>query len=81
MCCLVAGESLCRIAVYDDSNVQFNRSAKDMTAMELPPYSKNVTAKLQYGHAAVIVGYNNTEYTWTVLNSCKSGCGCSLTRQ
>lgn len=62
----------CRIAVYDDFNVQFNSSARFKTAMELPPYSRNTTAKLQYGHAAVIVGYNNTEYTWTVLNSCKS---------
>ncbi|WIA36815.1 hypothetical protein OEZ86_008070 [Tetradesmus obliquus] len=67
------GSVITRIAVYDDFNVQFNRSAAKLTAMELPPYRRNVTAKLQYGHAAVIVGYNNTDFTWTVLNSWGSG--------
>ncbi|WIA41427.1 hypothetical protein OEZ86_005009 [Tetradesmus obliquus] len=67
------GSVITRIAVYDDFNVQFNSSARFKTAMELPPYSRNTTAKLQYGHAAVIVGFNNTEYTWTVLNSWGSG--------
>jgi C1A family cysteine protease len=61
----------CRIAVYDDFNVQFNETASKKTVMEWPPYSRNTTAKLQYGHAAVIVGYDNTNYTWTVLNSCE----------
>jgi hypothetical protein len=63
---------VCRIAVYDDIGVQFNRTAKDLTSQELPPYRRNITAKLQYGHAAVIVGYNNTDFTWTILNSCET---------
>jgi hypothetical protein len=61
----------CRIAVYDDINVQFNASARNKTALQLPPYRRNITARLQYGHAAVIVGYNNTDFTWTILNSCE----------
>ncbi|WIA41425.1 hypothetical protein OEZ86_005008 [Tetradesmus obliquus] len=67
------GAAVTRIAVYDDFNVQFNRSAKDNTSMELPPYRRNTTAKLQYGHAALIVGYDNTDFTWTVLNSWGNG--------
>jgi hypothetical protein len=71
--------SACRIATYDDIIVQFNKSARNLTSHELPPYRRNVTAKLQYGHAAVIVGYDNADYTWTILNSCKGcidWCGC-----
>jgi hypothetical protein len=39
----------------------------------LPPYRYNVSAKAAYGHAALIVGYNNTDYTFTILNSWGSG--------
>ncbi|WIA41421.1 hypothetical protein OEZ86_005004 [Tetradesmus obliquus] len=67
------GSVITRIAMYDDFNVQFNSSAAKLTGMELPPYRRNTTAKLQYGHAALIVGYDNTNFTWTVLNSWGSG--------
>jgi hypothetical protein len=68
---LLPCSSGCRIAVYDDFIVQFNTSAARKNVLQLPPYKRNITAKLQYGHAAVIVGYNNTDFTWTILNSCE----------
>jgi hypothetical protein len=40
--------------------------------MQLPAYKHNITARVQYGHAAPIVGYNNTDFTWTILNSCEA---------
>jgi hypothetical protein len=46
--------------------------------MQLPPYKRNATARLQYGHAAVIVGYNNSDFTWTILNSCERARSCIL---
>ncbi|WIA21131.1 hypothetical protein OEZ85_005443 [Tetradesmus obliquus] len=67
------GSAITRIAMYDDFNVQFNRSAAKRTVMQLNPYRRNTTAKLQYGHAALIVGYDNDNFTWTVLNSWGSG--------
>jgi hypothetical protein len=57
--------------VYNDFNVQFNSSAASRTSMQLPAYKRNITARVQYGHAALIVGYNNTDFTWTILNSCE----------
>ncbi|KAF6255687.1 hypothetical protein COO60DRAFT_193116 [Scenedesmus sp. NREL 46B-D3] len=67
------GAVITRIAIYDDIGVQFNESARHKTSQELPPYTRNITARLSYGHAAVIVGYDNTNFTWTILNSWGSG--------
>lgn len=44
--------------------MQFNESAKSYTHKEWPPYTLNVTAKPAFGHAVVIVGYDNINYTW-----------------
>jgi hypothetical protein len=57
----------------DDFTVQFNYTKKTLLGRDLPPYRYNVSAKVAYGHAALIVGYNNTDYTFTILNSWGSG--------
>uniref|UniRef100_A0A383W6G3 Peptidase C1A papain C-terminal domain-containing protein n=1 Tax=Tetradesmus obliquus TaxID=3088 RepID=A0A383W6G3_TETOB len=63
------GSVISRIIIYDDFQVQFTRSAKFLTSDQLPPYQRNLTAKPAFGHAVVIVGYDNNNYTWTAMNS------------
>ncbi|WIA12826.1 hypothetical protein OEZ85_006454 [Tetradesmus obliquus] len=63
------GSVISRIIIYDDFQVHFNRSAKFLTSDQLPPYQRNLTAKPAFGHAVVIVGYDNNNYTWTAMNS------------
>lgn len=46
-----------RITIYDDFDVQFGPKARDIEGEKLPPYKFNKTAKILYGHAALIVGY------------------------
>jgi hypothetical protein len=66
--------------VPDDFIVQFNYSKSGFNGVDLPPYRHNVSAKAAYGHAALIVGYSNTDYTFTVLNSWGSGLSKSNSR-
>lgn len=54
----------CRIAIPDDFNIQFNYTKRNMSGMDLPPYTYNASAKTSYGHAALIVGYDNQNFTW-----------------
>ncbi|KAF8069582.1 hypothetical protein HT031_001699 [Scenedesmus sp. PABB004] len=63
------GAVISRITIYDDWEVQFNSSARSAAGEEWPPYSFNASAKPAFGHAVVIVGYSNTNYTWLVQNS------------
>jgi C1A family cysteine protease len=51
---------------YDDFKNNFQPSGRPHTAY--PPYKVGDKAKKLYGHAVAIVGYNNTEYSWTILN-------------
>uniref|UniRef100_A0A383VW72 Peptidase C1A papain C-terminal domain-containing protein n=1 Tax=Tetradesmus obliquus TaxID=3088 RepID=A0A383VW72_TETOB len=67
------GAVVTRMVVNNDFEVQFNASAKGKPGLELPPYRYNVTARPSYAHAAVITGYDNQEYTWTILNSWGTG--------
>jgi hypothetical protein len=55
----------------DDFDVQFNKTAKSFRGRDWPAYKFNATTRALFPHAAVIVGYDNLDYTWTVLNSCK----------
>ncbi|KAF8072389.1 RCH2 [Scenedesmus sp. PABB004] len=63
------GSVISRITVNDDFAVQFNASARSRRGVELPPYVFNATAKPLFGHAVAIVGYDNVDFTWTILNS------------
>jgi hypothetical protein len=56
-----------RLVVYDDFEVQFNSSVRDKPGLSIKPYRFNATAKPSYAHAALITGYDNTNYTWCVL--------------
>ncbi|WIA23946.1 hypothetical protein OEZ85_013585 [Tetradesmus obliquus] len=67
------GAVVTRMVVNADFEVQFKASAKGKPGLELPPYRYNVTARPSYAHAAVITGYDNQEYTWTILNSWGTG--------
>ncbi|WIA32987.1 hypothetical protein OEZ86_006147 [Tetradesmus obliquus] len=67
------GSVISRIIIYDDFKVQFNRSARYFTSAQLPPYKRNLTAKPAFGHAVVLVGYDNNNYTWTAMNSWGNG--------
>ncbi|KAF8063660.1 MSL1 [Scenedesmus sp. PABB004] len=69
----IHGSVVSRISVYDDWEVQFNASALDVDGEAWPPYRYNSSAKPAFGHAVVIVGYNNTDYTWLILNSWGGG--------
>lgn len=51
----------------DDFEVWLNASARYVSGLQWPPYRYNVTAKASYGHAAVIAGFNNDDYTWWVI--------------
>lgn len=51
---------------YDDFKNNFQPSGRPHTAY--PPYTVGDRAKKLYGHAVAIVGYNNTDYSWTILN-------------
>jgi hypothetical protein len=55
----------------DDFDVQFNKTAKSFRGMDWPAYKFNATARQLFPHAAVIVGYDNFDYIWTILNSCE----------
>lgn len=57
--------------MYSDFEAFFNTSARDYTGQQWPPYAFNASAnpKVLFGHAAVIVGYSNEDFTWTLLNS------------
>jgi hypothetical protein len=57
--------------VVDDFDVQFNKTAKSLKGRDWPAYKFNATTRALFPHAAVIVCYDNINYTWTVLNSCK----------
>jgi hypothetical protein len=48
----------------DDFEVQFNASARYVSGMKWPPYRYNASARVSYGHAAVITGFKNDDYTW-----------------
>uniref|UniRef100_A0A383W3I5 Peptidase C1A papain C-terminal domain-containing protein n=1 Tax=Tetradesmus obliquus TaxID=3088 RepID=A0A383W3I5_TETOB len=63
------GAVVTRMVVNNDFEVQFNASVRGMGGLTLPPYRYNVTARSSFAHAALITGYNNKEYTWTILNS------------
>uniref|UniRef100_A0A383VRY8 Peptidase C1A papain C-terminal domain-containing protein n=1 Tax=Tetradesmus obliquus TaxID=3088 RepID=A0A383VRY8_TETOB len=63
------GSVITRIRVLNDFNVFLNETARNFTGDEWRVYDVNGTAKPVFGHAALIVGYNNTDYTWTILNS------------
>ncbi|KAF8055998.1 hypothetical protein HT031_006519 [Scenedesmus sp. PABB004] len=63
------GAVVSRISIYDDWEVQFNASAGAVRGEEWPAYRYNATARPLFGHAVTIVGYNNSDYTWLVLNS------------
>lgn len=67
------GAVISRIIIYDDFQVQFNRSAKLRTSEQLPPYQRNLTARPAFAHAVVLVGYDNDNYTWTAMNSWGKG--------
>lgn len=60
----MVNHACCRIAVPDDFNYQFNFSVRTTSGLKLPPYVYNASAKVAYGHAAVIVGYDNDNFTW-----------------
>uniref|UniRef100_A0A383VUU5 Peptidase C1A papain C-terminal domain-containing protein n=1 Tax=Tetradesmus obliquus TaxID=3088 RepID=A0A383VUU5_TETOB len=66
-------ESLSSLAVNNDFEVQFNASARTRPGLQLPPYRYNVSARPSYAHAALIIGYDNDNYTWTMLNSWGTG--------
>ncbi|WIA08057.1 hypothetical protein OEZ85_007523 [Tetradesmus obliquus] len=74
------GAVVTRITIYDDFNVQINKKAKLVPGEGWPAYRFNKTAKPLYGHAAVIVGYDNDNFTWTLLNSWGSGTDTSNSR-
>lgn len=61
------GAVVTRMIVYDDFKNNFQPSGRPHTAY--PPYTVGDRAKKLYGHAVAIVGYNNTDYSWTILNS------------
>lgn len=63
----------CRLVIPDDFSVQFNHTNRKMRGVNLPPYRYNASARASFGHAALIVGYNNTDFTFTILNSWGSG--------
>lgn len=58
------GAVITRIIIPDDFNIQFNNSVSNTPGLDLPPYRENVTAKPAFGHAALIVGYDNDNFTW-----------------
>eukprot|EP00882_Tetradesmus_deserticola_P003461 GHRQ01003660.1.p1 GENE.GHRQ01003660.1~~GHRQ01003660.1.p1 ORF type:complete len:712 (+),score=141.58 GHRQ01003660.1:390-2525(+) len=74
------GAVVTRITIYDDFNVQINKKARNISGEEWATYRFNRTAKPLYGHAAVIVGYDNDNFTWTLLNSWGSGNDSTNTR-
>uniref|UniRef100_A0A383W9S6 Peptidase C1A papain C-terminal domain-containing protein n=1 Tax=Tetradesmus obliquus TaxID=3088 RepID=A0A383W9S6_TETOB len=67
------GAVVTRMVVNNDFEVQFNASAKTKSGLSLPPYRYNVTARPSFAHAALITGYDNNNYTWTLLNSWGKG--------
>uniref|UniRef100_A0A383VQN6 Uncharacterized protein n=1 Tax=Tetradesmus obliquus TaxID=3088 RepID=A0A383VQN6_TETOB len=63
------GSVITRIQIQDDFQYFLNETARKYTGDEWRIYDQNVTAKFAFGHAALIVGYDNDNYTWTILNS------------
>lgn len=53
-----------RLIIMDDFEVQFDASTRDKKGLEVSPYRYNVSAKPLFGHAALIVGFDNDKYTW-----------------
>ncbi|WIA18668.1 hypothetical protein OEZ85_003372 [Tetradesmus obliquus] len=74
------GAVISRITVYNDFNVQIGEKVRNRTGEAIPAIRANATAKPLYGHAALIVGYDNDNYTWTMLNSWGTGLNKSQTR-
>ncbi|WIA20843.1 hypothetical protein OEZ85_005193 [Tetradesmus obliquus] len=75
-----SGAVITRIAMPDDFEVQFNHTKRFTSGLELPPYRFNTSAKVAYAHAAVITGYDNDNFTWTILNSYGRGDAADQTR-
>ncbi|WIA23217.1 hypothetical protein OEZ86_010105 [Tetradesmus obliquus] len=75
------GAVISRITIYNDFNVQIGEKVREQKGEAIPAIRANATAKPWYGHAAVIVGYDNDNYTWTMLNSWGSGLNSSQTRK
>lgn len=67
------GSVITRITMPNDWEVQFNSSMRTVKGLDAPPYRYNATAKAAYGHALTIVGFDNQNFTWTLLNSWGSG--------
>ena len=71
------GAVLTRITIYDDFWKHFNITSDGGTPKATvngathKAYNRTSDSKSRplFGHAAVIVGYNNTDLTWTLLNS------------
>ncbi|WIA23159.1 hypothetical protein OEZ85_001490 [Tetradesmus obliquus] len=63
------GAVVTRMLVNNDFEVQFNASARNKRGLLLLPYRYNITAKPSFAHAALITGYDNSNFTWSVLNS------------
>ncbi|WIA38981.1 hypothetical protein OEZ86_005133 [Tetradesmus obliquus] len=67
------GAVISRITVYNDFDVQVGEKVREQKGEAIPAIRTNATARPQYGHAALIVGYDNDNYTWTMLNSWGTG--------
>ncbi|WIA11339.1 hypothetical protein OEZ85_011462 [Tetradesmus obliquus] len=67
------GSVVTRITMPSDWEVQFNSSMRAVKGVDAAPYRYNASAKAAYGHALTIVGFDNQNFTWTLLNSWGSG--------
>eukprot|EP00883_Tetradesmus_obliquus_P003349 jgi/Sobl393_1/13601/SZX60317.1 len=67
------GAVITRLLIMDDFEVQLPPAARNVSGLQWRPYSYNVSAKAAFGHAALITGFDNDNYTWTILNSWGSG--------
>ncbi|WIA11336.1 hypothetical protein OEZ85_011459 [Tetradesmus obliquus] len=67
------GSAITRITMPNDWEVQFNSSMRAVKGEDARPYRYNATARAAYGHALTIVGFDNQNFTWTLLNSWGSG--------
>eukprot|EP00882_Tetradesmus_deserticola_P025183 GHRQ01027646.1.p1 GENE.GHRQ01027646.1~~GHRQ01027646.1.p1 ORF type:complete len:451 (+),score=70.12 GHRQ01027646.1:210-1562(+) len=63
------GAIVSRMIVNDDWEVQFNESARNVSGLQWPAYTRNVSAKAVFGHAVALVGYDNENYQWIGINS------------
>jgi C1A family cysteine protease len=53
----------------DDFTVQFNASVRYKRGLNLPAYRFNASAKPSLGHAALIVGWDNDDFSWSEYSS------------